>query len=81
MKRQRAPAAWLAAIQGRCASASPRMRHGAASFRIPSGAFASSNPRRNCNFILRRVWTNWKPQDLAVWTQGSSISCRKPIRN
>ena len=53
--------AWLAVIQGRCASASPRMRHGAALFRIPSGAFGSSNPTRNCNFILRRVWSSWKP--------------------
>jgi DNA-binding transcriptional LysR family regulator len=32
-----------------------------ASFRIPSGASASSNPTRNCNFILRRVWSSWKP--------------------
>ena len=46
---------------GTCASASPRMRHGAALFRIPFGASASSNPTRNCNFILRRVWSSWKP--------------------
>ena len=61
VKRLHAPAAWLAVNQGRCASASPRMRHGAASFRIPSGASASSNPTRNCNFNLRRVWNSWKP--------------------
>jgi hypothetical protein len=42
-------------FQGRCASGSPRMRPGAALFRIPSGDSGGSNPMRNCNFNPRRV--------------------------
>src|ERR1700752_1798408 len=46
----RAPAAWLAATQARCASVSPRIRAGEAWCRNPSGGFGSYNRTLNSNF-------------------------------
>ncbi len=45
--------AWLAVVRGRCASDSPRMRHGEASFRNPSGVFGSCTRTPISNFSRR----------------------------
>ena len=47
-----------AAVQARCVSDLPRMHHGGALFRIPSGDSGSANPTPNCNFNQMRVWHN-----------------------
>src|SRR5258706_1705141 len=54
-KRLYAPVAWLAAVQARFASVSPRIRAGEGWCRNPSGGFGSCNRTPNSNFSHHRV--------------------------